>query len=333
MYPSGDPSPVDEGARARRGQSGHAIVPIECLQGAYSPRLSGVDEEHAKILAQGEDALPAILVQRTTMRVIDGMHRLRAAQLRRQTSIKVRYLEVDDRTAFLRGVAENIKHGLPLTLADRKAAATRVIELYPEWSDRAVASATGLSHKTVGAIRQTCPRAVRLSHRVGQDGRVRPINSTVHRRSAGELLAQRPDTPVREIAAAAGLSETTVRDMRNRMRRGQLPIPAPRTRSRHTADSGAACDDPDGIHSDNAHVDIATVLDGLGKDPALQYSATGRLLLRWFRTHFPVAPPDEFVQALPTHCLPVLARLTRRYALFWVRLAETIEKRAHDAHH
>jgi hypothetical protein len=330
MYIPGGPSPVDESAGDGLEQSGCAIVPVDSLLSADSPRLRGVDEDHAKVLVQGAENLPAILVQRSTMRVIDGMHRLRAAQLQHWTSIKVHYLDVDDSTAFLRGIAENIRHGLPLTLADRKAAARRVIELYPEWSDRAVAGATGLSHKTVGAIRQASPRAVRLSHRIGQDGRVRPINSAVRRQSAGELLARRPDTSVREIAAAAGLSESTVRDVRNRMRRGQPPIPAAHTRDQ-APDSFTACGEPRGLLPDNGDVEIAAVLNRLGKDPALQYSAAGRVLLRWFRTHLPVTQPDEFVRALPTHCLPVIARLSRRYAFFWLKLAEMVEKRARAA--
>lgn len=47
------------------------------------------------------------------MRVIDGMHRLRAAQLQGRTEIDARLLDISDAEAFLRGVAANVSHGLP----------------------------------------------------------------------------------------------------------------------------------------------------------------------------------------------------------------------------
>jgi hypothetical protein len=43
-------------------------------------------------------------------------------------------------------------HGLPLTLADRLAAAARIVTACPYWSDRAVAAVAGLSPKTVTAV-------------------------------------------------------------------------------------------------------------------------------------------------------------------------------------
>lgn len=41
----------------------------------------------------------------------------------------------------------NTHHGLPLTRADRKAAAQRILDIHPHWSDRAIAKVTGLSPK------------------------------------------------------------------------------------------------------------------------------------------------------------------------------------------
>ncbi|MFD1048734.1 serine hydrolase, partial [Kibdelosporangium lantanae] len=93
-------------------------VPIDSLLPADSPRLSGESMEHARMLAASEAELPPIVVHRPTRRVIDGMHRLKAAALRGQDDILVRFYEGDDEDAFIVAVETNIAHGLPLSLAD-----------------------------------------------------------------------------------------------------------------------------------------------------------------------------------------------------------------------
>jgi hypothetical protein len=65
-------------------------VPLSRLVTGDSPRLCGENSSHARMLASLRDALPPISVHRPTMRVIDGMHRLRAARLRGADKIKVR---------------------------------------------------------------------------------------------------------------------------------------------------------------------------------------------------------------------------------------------------
>src|SRR5271155_3998957 len=92
-------------------------VPLSSLQPADSPRLEGLDAAHAETLAEIESELPPILVQRSTMRVIDGMHRLSAAWIRGHEKIQVQFVDCDEFDAFLVAVAANIRHGLPLTLA------------------------------------------------------------------------------------------------------------------------------------------------------------------------------------------------------------------------
>ena len=60
------------------------VVPVELLRHADSPRLDGESPDHIRTLAESGSDLPPILVHRETMRVIDGMHRLRAAILNGQ---------------------------------------------------------------------------------------------------------------------------------------------------------------------------------------------------------------------------------------------------------
>ncbi|MFD0884088.1 VWA domain-containing protein [Streptosporangium algeriense] len=124
---------------------GPHLVPIADLADSDSPRLDGVNIEHAQGLADSTAELPPILVHRPTMRVIDGMHRLCAAILRGRRTIAVRFFSGSEKDAFVLAVHANVAHGLPLSLADRTASAERVMGSHPEWSDRATATVTGLS--------------------------------------------------------------------------------------------------------------------------------------------------------------------------------------------
>ena len=104
------------GARSREVHT----VEIGSLAPADSPRLAGEDGEHAARLAETPDELPPILVHRPTMRVIDGMHRLQAARLRGRETIETEFFDGSAEDAFIQAVTVNTRHGLPLTLADRR---------------------------------------------------------------------------------------------------------------------------------------------------------------------------------------------------------------------
>jgi len=155
---------------------GPVLVRIDALHPGDSPRLRGVSAEHARLIADSPDCVPPILVQQGTMRVIDGMHRVRAAQLQGKEHIDAYLIACNDDESFLWAVRMNLTHGLALTLADRKAAACRIIQAHPEWSDRAIASVAGLSDKTVGALRRRLADSLpRTRWRVGRDGRTRTL--------------------------------------------------------------------------------------------------------------------------------------------------------------
>lgn len=288
-------------------------VPIETVLAADSPRLTGEDLAHVRVLAEGVGVLPPIIVHRSTMRVIDGMHRLRAAKVRGRRSIAVRFFDGDEHAAFILGVKANIAHGLPLTLADRKAAAARILVLYPHWSDRAIAAIAGLAHKTVGAVRRRSSGEVpQLTGRVGRDGRVRPLNSADGRRRAIELLMDDPDASVHDIARAAGVSRTTAKDVRRRLHDG--------------ADESA---DAARVVESVPVVDGSSALRALRSDPSLRFTETGKMLLRAL-SHCPgtAAECDELADGVPSHCVTSVAELARMYADYWHRLAARLEERS-----
>ena len=129
----------------------NAVVPLALLEPALTPRLGGPSGNHVRALARlDHDSLPPVLVHRPTMRVLDGVHRLGAAALRGDTTTTVRYVNGSIADAFVLAVRANVAQGLPLSPAERVAAARQVIASHSQWSDRAIASAVGLSHQTVG---------------------------------------------------------------------------------------------------------------------------------------------------------------------------------------
>ncbi|MEV4315579.1 ParB N-terminal domain-containing protein [Actinocrispum sp. NPDC049592] len=314
-------------------------VSISSLKLTDSPRLDGEDPAHTRLLAEVTGPLPPILVHRPTMRVIDGEHRLRAALLRGERTLAVRFFDGDEDRAFLLSVQANLAHGLPLSLADRKAAALRVIERHPDWSDRGIAAAVGLADSTVAGIRQnTATGNGEPTARIGRDGRVRPIDSTQGRLRASRVLADKPHASLREIAKEAGIAVGTARDVRDRVRRGMDPVPG-NDRKDATIDTSTSASQPvepapklGPPFPRGKLTGLATTLQSLKNDPSLRFSDTGRRLLRWLNGHA-VWPEDEawLVSSVPPHCTVLVADIARQYAEMWQEYAEVLEQRSQQA--
>src|SRR4051794_13870261 len=105
----------DDGLTAPDTDDNTERVPLAALQPADSPRQSGEDDEHIRVLAESATRLPPIIVHRATMRVIDGMHRVGAAQLRGDETIEARFFDGTSQEAFILAVRSNITHGRPLS--------------------------------------------------------------------------------------------------------------------------------------------------------------------------------------------------------------------------
>lgn len=310
-----------------------AILPIGTLVPADSPRLAGEDTQHVRALADSCTELPPILVHGRTMRVIDGMHRLRAAQLRGEETIRARLFDGDDDAAFVIAVEANVAHGLPLSLADREAAAARIVVSHPQWSDRAIAVVSGLSAKTVGAIRQDAAGHLPApDSRIGRDGRVRPLNSVDGRRRASELIARHPEASSREVARFAGISPSTVRDVRARMRRGEDPVPA---RQRNNGGSRPPATPEQRIRSNvigqrvNPAENRDTILSNLRRDPSVKHTESGRRLLRWLDVRANgLSGWQSIAGSVPPHCAYAIADLACTFAEEWLDVASDMRQRA-----
>ena len=299
-------------------------LPISDIREADSPRSAGVDMAHARSLAQVEADLPPIVVHRGTMRVIDGMHRLTAARLRGEPEISAKLFDGDDNEAFLLAVRLNVSHGMPLTIADRRAAAARIIRTHPRLSDRAVAFTAGLAAKTVGSLRREIDSPP-VEARIGRDGRVRPINGAAGRQAAAELIALHPDATLRRIAQDAGISVETARSVRARLRAGEDPVLDRRTRPERTdrtVNRLMTVKLPEADPSD----ELRSLLDTIQRDPSLRYTESGRMLLRWLGPR--VLVPDEFplsLRRIPPHSRLNLGSLARSCAAAWIQFAIGLE--------
>jgi ParB-like chromosome segregation protein Spo0J len=326
-------------------------VPVLSLRPADSPRLNGEDKAHIARLAQTETPLPPILVDRRTMRVIDGMHRLMAASVQGRETIDVIFFDGSEADVFLQAVQENVAHGLPLSQADRRAAAARIIASHPHLSDRAIGHSAGLAAKTVAAIRKGSSGDIPQSNaRIGRDGRVRPLDSGAARRRAAELLTQQPGASLRDVARAAGISPATVLDVRKRLERGQSPVPdkPAANAARNSAGSNGAGSNgagsngaPAGADGDGASAqairlrpraaappDPAAAVEKLLRDPSLR-NERGKRMLRLLRVNAAGAGqlPDA-AAAVPPHCVGIVVELARQYAEMWQDFARELDGRA-----
>ncbi|MCO1575759.1 winged helix-turn-helix transcriptional regulator [Crossiella sp. SN42] len=319
-------------------------MPPHALHAGAALRRDGTDFARVRLLAESAEPLPPIVVRRATMRVVDGVHRLLAARRRGDETIAVRFFEGDERESFVLAVRLNLEHGRSLSTADRIAAATRIIAWYPSWSDRAIGAVVGVSGKTIGKVRRRSAAAPRSEVRIGQDGRARPVSAVRGRLAAGRLLMENPEISLRAVAKAVGISPSTVLDVRNRLRRGEDPVPAPRERPaaqgetetgrrKAGAGPGAAGAGPGGAGAGLGAAGAgqrlfrqprtAGIRQNLRQDPALRFTESGRNLLRWLDAQ--AVDPTSIAGSVPAHCAPVVAELARQTAEAWLRLARQLD--------
>ena len=322
-----------------------------------SPRSDGQSSEHVSRLADMDGPLPPILVNARTMQVIDGTHRLLAAILKGSEEIEAILFEGTPEEAFLWAVQANVSHGLPLSQADRRAAAARIIRSHSHLSDRAIAGVAGLGARTVAAIRRNDDDGnAQVVSRVGRDGRVRPVNGAEGRRRVAELMVAHPDASLREIARRAGVSPATVSDVRRRVAAGDSPVlPDQDAAARGTFLSGAgepaarvliqsSAVEPgvgSGVSIRREHPrprrerlarlirrDPGYLLRTLVKDPSLRDKEEGRHLLRLLHNAVGVQELPELTAAVPAHCGELVADIAKQYAETWLEFARELDQRS-----
>ncbi|MFD7767814.1 ParB N-terminal domain-containing protein [Streptomyces sp. NPDC059787] len=301
---AGDPRDArGAGDASATTDEGAATVAIAALAEGDSPRLGGLDMVHVRLLAERVDAMPPLLVRRATMRVIDGHHRVAAARLRGLDRVPVRWFEGSDDEAFVVAVRLNASHGLPLTPQERAAAVCRLLASHPERSDRWTASVCGVAPRTVAALRaRTAPDGETAVHRVGRDGRRRPLSAREGRERAREIMTREPQASLRAVARRAGISVGTALDVRRRLAAGPEDTPAAAS-----ADS------------------LRPRLEQLLRDPSLRYNDQGRTLLRLVTSTLAfMEQPDSVAQAAASHSREALQLVALACAEGWQRFGAQV---------
>ena len=285
-------------------------VSIELLQRGNTVRLGGLDECHLGLIARLGGAWPPIVVT-PTWRIVDGHYRYAAARRLGHTHVACIVFDGDDFDAFLESVRLNIMQGLPLALQERKAAARRILDIHPEWSDRRVAELCGLAHKTVGRLRedQACQGGDihHLDTRQGRDGKVWVGNAVQVRERIVEAIHARPEASLREIARAAGTTHETVRTFRRRV---QATAEAAEERA---------------IAPSKASTDKTAVVPS--RDAAFTSTDAGASFARWFER----SGNEEwrtYVASVPLSRVYEIEDEARRRAHAWSEFAAMLSARA-----
>lgn len=141
----------------------------------------------------------------------DGWHRLAAAQRLRRKEIMAEVRQGTRRDALLHAVEANLKHGLRMTLADRRHAAIMLLkdDELGCWSSREIGRRCGLDGKTVERLRQ------KLSAELPQKRKARRGNQ-VYEQDTTNIGASRaaPKPGCALHADASGLvNETAAREL------------------------------------------------------------------------------------------------------------------------
>ena len=151
----------------------HAAITIDP---SIQPRTAGVDRDHVEALLACEDELPPVVLARRdgSLVLFDGFHRFARSQNLGEDEILAVIVEVPA-DADLRELAFelNRKHGLRLTLADRREEAAHMLRKAPETSDREIGRHCGLTQPTVAKVRRALEAGAEIEPagtRVGRGG-------------------------------------------------------------------------------------------------------------------------------------------------------------------
>jgi DNA-binding Lrp family transcriptional regulator len=284
---------------------------------------------------------PPILVHEPTFTVLDGLHRIEAARRLGWNTIPAK-LVADLRSGWLLALKENVRHGLALSLSDRRRAARAIIASFPGWSDVRIAEAAGLSRSTIRTLRgvgniseQTVPPvegefpALDVSaRRLGRDDRARPVDPSGLRKRISAALEQDSGASLRAIARRVGASPETVRAVRREMvsDSGRLlgPDRLPGSRDRQVA-TGTATLSAVPLPERRVQRPPAFMTD-----TACGSTEQGRLFAEWFDTlAVQCESLEAHAEAVPVSRLYEVIDEAERRAGTWQQFAALLRTRIH----
>jgi hypothetical protein len=196
------------------------LLPIASLEFAERawPRF-GADEERLALFAElyasdGVEALPPIeVIERANGKylIADGHHRAVAAVRVALKEIPAEILPLASgadpfAVAYRRGLETAVASSKPLTLIERRRAGWRLLKEEPDFPDREIARLSGLSHQTIGRLRER--------RDAGRTEPQEPIEYTPT--ESADDLARRLVTGISKVWEARGLSDTFLGDRTGR---------------------------------------------------------------------------------------------------------------------
>ncbi|MDP9470032.1 MAG: ParB N-terminal domain-containing protein [Chloroflexota bacterium] len=157
------------------------------------PRVEGIDPDHVRTLEASRETWPPLIVVALDGQhvLVDGFHRYAAAQ-----NLGLDAVPVEIRTPPPDGdlkalaFALNAVHGRPLSLADRRAEAERLLREWPVVSNLEVSRRAGLAPTTIATIRARLEEAAAIEaapERIGADGTRYPVSTARSLRAPGVL--------------------------------------------------------------------------------------------------------------------------------------------------
>ena len=297
------------------GDEAVTAVNVDVLRPGPSPR-DGNNLRHVGALAELDGEWEPIVVNRQTMEVVDGRHRLAAAKQLGHRTIAVTFFDGTDAEARMEAVRLNVRHGLPLTLSERSAAARDLLALFPSWSDRQMGTLCALSPRTIARIRTEAPTppgrvvsfpTVAVDKRLGKDGRHYPVAAGAQRAEIRKALDEDPDASLRTIAARTGASPETVRSVRRAMTADD-PMPTPIVLAAHRA---------------------AVPAPHWADDSACSSTEAGRDFAAWFDgLQLEADVVQSMVDAIPLSRIYGVIDEARRRATLWEGFANAVQSRA-----
>lgn len=321
------------GQRPIVGSTDPVHVELDALEVGPSLRQGGLNDAHVQALAEVPEDWPPILIARRGRWVIDGRHRVAAAQQLHMKRIAAVLFNGDLEEAFVEFVRRNTSHGLPLSLLERQRAGLRLLESHPNWSDRRIGQICALDPKTVAKLRTSsrdtdCPTSGTPQldeRRIGRDGRSRPVDRQRVRRELEDAIRTQPDASLRTIAHAVGVSPETVRTVRMQLR--SLNISEGETDHQDASHSLGA-----DHRSGNCHFDASerSALEPVEwtRDQAFASTEERVQFAEWFDQQNVNSQCEAYVDSVPLSRVYEIADEARRRSRFWEHFADLVEARA-----
>lgn len=168
-------------------------------------RAKGTDRDtvaaYAQAMRDGAVFPPVILYREarngTVLRLAEGAHRVEAALAIGLTTIAAEVRTGDRKACIVHGISTGRDFGLRFSTRDKRHQTELMLGNFPKWSDRKIAEALGIDHKTVAATKR------RLAEATAEPGEIPQPDPSEPRSPAPE--ADPLDKPLAKLKALVAM--------------------------------------------------------------------------------------------------------------------------------